>query len=83
MIPHLSQETIRLLDDTDYGEPINVHYLLWDGCMAVACGWYGGLPHDWQGEACIAVEGMHLSRVLIRMLDVVSVSSTKQPAGKE
>lgn len=82
-MPHLSQETIRLLDDTDLGALINVHYLLGDGVKAVASGFYGGLPHDGDGEACIAVEGIHLSRVLIRMLDVVSVSSTKQPAGKE
>jgi len=82
-MPHLSQETIRLLDDTDHGEPISVRYLLRDGVETVSSGFYGGLTKDWLGEACIAVEGLHVGRVLIRMLDVVSVSSTKQPAGKE
>lgn len=79
----LPQETIRLLDDTDLGEPISVRYILSDGIDVVASGWYGGLTKDRLGDACIAIEGRLLSRYLIRMLDVVAVTSTKQPAGKE
>jgi hypothetical protein len=81
-MPHLSQTTLKFLDDTDLGDPICVTYLL-GGDLVVASGFYGGLPRDGAGDGCVAVEGLHGGRVLIRMLDVVSVTGTKQVAGRE
>jgi hypothetical protein len=82
-MPHLSQETIRFLDEADNGDPVSVRYLLTDRTETVSDGFLAGLPLDWEGNACIAVAGLHGGRVLIRMLDVISVTGTKQPAGRE
>ena len=80
-MPLLSQETLWVLDSTESGDAISVCYELIDGVDAVASGFYGGLTKDWQGQWCIVIAGLHSGRVLIPRKYVLSVWSTKQPAG--
>lgn len=73
-MPHLDQQTIKLMDDTDLGTTVVITYWLPDfETQTVASGRYAGLLKNSRGEQCIGIEGTRNSTWKVQMSRVVKM----------